>query len=36
MSVRFEALQRTAFSALAALFVASIMISAAVPVVPVA
>jgi hypothetical protein len=36
MSTRFEALQRAAFSGLAALFVAAVMISAAVPVVPVA
>jgi len=36
MTVRFEALQRVAVSAVAALFVATLMISAAVPVLPVA
>lgn len=36
MSVRFEALQRVAFSAVAALFVATLMISAAAPVLPIA
>ena len=36
MSVRFEALQRAAFSAVAALFVATLMISAAAPVLPIA
>lgn len=36
MSVRFEAFQRVAVSAVAALFVASLMIGAAVPVLPVA
>lgn len=36
MSIRFEALQRATLSALAALFVAGVMISAAVPIVPVA
>ena len=36
MSLRFEALQRVAFSAVAALAVATLMIGAAVPVLPVA
>lgn len=36
MSARFEALQRVAISAVAALFVASLMIGAAVPVLLVA
>ncbi|MGY4395133.1 hypothetical protein ACVWZA_000294 [Sphingomonas sp. UYAg733] len=36
MSVRFEAFQRVAFSLVASLFVAAVMISAAVPVLPVA
>lgn len=36
MSIRYEALQRAAFSAVAALFVATLMVSAAVPVLPIA
>lgn len=36
MSLRFEALQRVALSALAALVVATLMIGAAVPVLPIA
>ena len=36
MSIRFEAVQRVAFSAIAALFVATLMISTAVPVLPIA
>jgi hypothetical protein len=36
MSVRFESAQRVAFSLVASLFVAAVMISAAVPVLPVA
>jgi hypothetical protein len=36
MSVRLEALQRAAFSAVAAVFVATLMISAAAPVLPIA
>lgn len=36
MSIRFEAARRVAVSLVASLFVAALMISAAVPVVPVA